>query len=244
MELSDELQDRLSFPDTKEMMEEYKQKEKILFSKNTELVTAKQRNNTSEVSKLTSETYSTYTSLITILDEMEQFFESDIEKARKDIANTEANTLIVMIILTVASVVLGIIIAYVISRSIANPVKKVTAGLSEIAGGNLAVEPIRIKNKDEVGDMAKAFNTMAADLKQVVSSVRDSSMQLAANAEQLSASAEESLASSQMVAKSAEEQMATSEQQVQHMDISVELDLFVYLVELHLYLTTNIPLSS
>ena len=54
---------------------------------------------------------------------------------------------------------LGLLVAYFISRSIANPVKKVTAGLSEIAGGNLAVEPIHIKNKDEVGDMATAFNT-------------------------------------------------------------------------------------
>ena len=58
-------------------------------------------------------------------------------------------------------------------------------------------------------------------LRQIVSNVRDSSMQLAANAEELSASSEESLASSQMVAKSAEEQMATSEQQVHHMDASV-----------------------
>jgi methyl-accepting chemotaxis protein len=47
-------------------------------------------------------------------------------------------------------------------------------------------------------------------------------MQLASNAEELSASSEESLASSQMVAKSAEEQMVTSEQQVSHMDSSVQ----------------------
>ncbi|WP_442853795.1 methyl-accepting chemotaxis protein [Bacillus sp. FJAT-22090] len=69
--------------------------------------------------------------------------------------------------------------------------------------------------------MAVAFNTMSKDLLEIVSGVRDSSMQLAANAEELTASAEESLASSQMVAKSAEEQMATSEQQVRHMDSSV-----------------------
>ena len=220
--LTDELQRRLSFPESKAMMKEYKEKEKMFYAKNTELIAAKQSNNASAVSKLTTETNNINTSMLTHLVEMEQFFQSDIEKARKDIANTEANTLIVMIILTVASVVLGIIIAYVISRSIANPVKKVTVGLSAIAAGNLTVEPIQIKNKDEVGDMATAFNAMSIDLRQIVSDVRDSSMQLAANAEELSASAEESLASSQMVAKSAEEQMATSEQQVQHMDISVD----------------------
>lgn len=97
-----------------------------------------------------------------------------------------------------------------------------TNGLVEIADGNLTIEPIIIKNKDEVGEMATTFNKMSGDLQRIVSGVRDSSMQLAANAEELTASSEESLASSQMVAKSAEAQMLASDEQVNHMDASMQ----------------------
>lgn len=128
---------------------------------------------------------------------------------------------IITLLLTILSVVIGILVSHFISRSIARPIKKVTIGLAEIADGNLTVEPIVIKNRDEVGEMASTFNKMSDDLQRIVSGVRDSSMQLAANAEELSASSEESLASSQMVAKSAEAQMVASEEQVGQMNASM-----------------------
>ena len=93
-------------------------------------------------------------SIIETLIEIEQFLQNDMDKTRAELASSEAGAKLLIIILSVSSVLIGLLVAYFISRSIANPVKKVTAGLSEIAGGNLAVEPIRIKNKDEVGDMA------------------------------------------------------------------------------------------
>jgi methyl-accepting chemotaxis protein len=140
---------------------------------------------------------------------------------RAELENYEDKTAIALNIITVLAIVVGILISYFIGRSISKPIQKVTAGLEEIAKGNLAIEPIIIQNRDEVGVMATTFNKMSNDLQQIVSGVRDSSMQLAANAEELSASSEESLASSQMVAKSAEEQMVASEHQVNHMESSM-----------------------
>lgn len=219
--LSEELRGKLFSPETIEMIDELDKKGKAFSLKVDETIAAKQRKDTAAVNKLTAEAKEMNANLVNILSEIEQFLQNDMDKTREELTAYEAGAKMFIIILVVASILLGVAVAYFISKSIANPVKKVTTGLSEIAAGNLAVEPIRIKNKDEVGAMATAFNTMTADLKQIVSGVRDSSMQLAANAEELSASSEESLASSQMVAKSAEEQMATSEQQVRYMDASV-----------------------
>ncbi|MFJ8064153.1 methyl-accepting chemotaxis protein [Psychrobacillus sp. NPDC096426] len=218
--LREELHSKLFSPETLAIMENLNRKSVVYQAKVEEVIAAKQGKDTS-VNKLTSEAKTMNVDMLKILQDIEQFLINDMEKTRAEVNHAEANAKLLILIIEVASILLGLAVAYFISKSIANPVKKVTAGLSEIAAGNLAVEPLRIKNKDEVGAMATAFNTMSADLKQIVSGVRESSMQLAANAEELSASSEESLASSQMVAKSAEEQMATSEQQVRHMDASV-----------------------
>ncbi|SER65038.1 methyl-accepting chemotaxis protein [Psychrobacillus sp. OK032] len=161
------------------------------------------------------------TEVLVILEDIKEIQQNRVDQTRADLeAYTKmANT--ITIILAILSVIIGAIVSYLISKSISKPIQKITAGLTEIADGNLAVKTIKVKNKDEVGAMATAFNKMASDLRNIVSNVRDSSMQLAANAEELSASSEESLASTQMVAKSAEGQMLASEEQMRHMDSSV-----------------------
>ena len=219
--LTTDLEGKLFSPETLKMMEDIKKKEKTFIDKNEELITAKKNKDTSVINKLTADSKEISNDTIKILGEMEQFLQDDMDKTRAELKKFESMVNILTIVIPIISVILGLALAYFISRSISKPVKKVTAGLVQIADGNLRLEPIMIKNKDEVGEMAVAFNTMSKDLLEIVSGVRDSSMQLAANAEELTASAEESLASSQMVAKSAEEQMATSEQQVRHMDSSV-----------------------
>ncbi|HEX5565007.1 MAG TPA: methyl-accepting chemotaxis protein [Sporosarcina sp.] len=110
--------------------------------------------------------------------------------------------------------ILSIIIAFVISRMITKPVGKMTDALKQLADGNFAIDPLQIKNRDEIGDMATAFNGMALDLRNVVTNTRDSAYQLAAQAEQLTASSEESLAASEMVAEIAEKNLLASDMQV------------------------------
>lgn len=221
-ELTAELRNNLFSPEALEMMTEFDKKNDMFAAINVDVITAQTNKETSTVNKLTGTSKTLNTDALSILGEIEQFLQADMDKTRDELSGYEVSAKIFMSCLAILGVILGIFLAYFISRSISKPVKRVTAGLTEIATGNLTVEPIVIKNKDEVGEMATAFNMMSKDLRQIVSGVRDSSMQLAANAEELSASSEESLASSQMVAKSAEAQMVSSDEQVQHMDTSVQ----------------------
>ncbi|MEX0722132.1 MAG: histidine kinase dimerization/phosphoacceptor domain -containing protein [Balneolaceae bacterium] len=64
---------------------------------------------------------------------------------------------------TFLSVFLAIILAVYIYRSIANPLVKLNATAKKIGQGNLD-ERIEINSKDEMGELAKAFNEMAASL--------------------------------------------------------------------------------
>lgn len=192
----------------------------MLFENNNKIIELKSANKPFE--QYAAKSSEINTGVLGILAELQQIQEENLADTIVELDKREANTSKLLIIITILAIISGILISYFIGKSISKPIQKVTAGLEEIAKGNLAVEPIIIKNKDEVGVMATTFNKMSNDLQQIVSSVRDSSMQLAANAEELSASSEESLASSQMVAKSAEEQMIASEEQVKHLDSSMD----------------------
>lgn len=59
---------------------------------------------------------------------------------------------------------LAIILGLLLSGRLARPVTSVARAAKEVAGGNFDVR-VDVKSKDEVGEMAGAFNTMATDLR-------------------------------------------------------------------------------
>lgn len=132
----------------------------------------------------------------------------------REIADLLGWTRTLIIVLIVIAILLSIAVAVVIGRSIARPVGKMTTALTEISNGNLVIEPVVIRNKDEIGEMATAFNRMSADLRGVIENTHGSAIELAAQAEELSASSEESLAASEMVAETTENNLVGSESQV------------------------------
>lgn len=201
------------------LLEDLRTKTVALFESNDKIISSKKSNQPFE--QYASQSTVLNEEVLAILAELKEIQIADMEQTRAELDQYQATSNNFVIMITILSIVIALLLSYFISKSISKPIQKVTAGLEEIANGNLLVEPIKIKNKDEVGVMATTFNKMSSDLQRIVSSVRDSSMQLAANAEELSASSEESLASSQMVAKSAEGQMAASEEQVKHLESSV-----------------------
>lgn len=142
-------------------------------------------------------------------------------ETRQELEQLVKKTKVVTSSLIALALVGGILLAVLISLNIARPVRTMTQQLEEVSTGNLMVEPINIKNKDEIGDMATAFNKMTTDLNTTIATVSASSVELAAQSEQLSASSEESLAASQMVAAVAETSMNANEQQTQIVNDSV-----------------------
>ncbi|BAQ11954.1 methyl-accepting chemotaxis sensory transducer [Bacillus sp. OxB-1] len=158
------------------------------------------------------------TSYQTVLDaNIDELIEYQIEQkeiSEEGINQRLQNVQILIFTVIVLSILLSIAVAFIIGHSIARPVGRMTNALVEIAKGNLAIEPIRIRNKDEIGEMATAFNEMTDDLRGIISRARDTSVQLAVHAEELSASSEESLAASEMVAEISERNLISSDEQV------------------------------
>jgi methyl-accepting chemotaxis protein len=61
-----------------------------------------------------------------------------------------------MFTISLCGILAGIAAAWVISRSISNPVKHMTGAMEKLASGDLASEIPALANKDEIGAMAKA----------------------------------------------------------------------------------------
>ena len=95
--------------------------------------------------------------------------------ARVSLPLTEINAAMGHINLVVAlgaliAAALGILLAFQISRITVDPVKKLTSASKDMAEGNLTQE-IVATSRDEVGDLARAFNRMAAKLKEAMALV-------------------------------------------------------------------------
>jgi methyl-accepting chemotaxis protein len=64
-----------------------------------------------------------------------------------------------MIAIAIGALVFGMLIAFLIARSIVKPVSGLTGGMKELAAGNFGVVLPGLERKDEVGEMAQAVET-------------------------------------------------------------------------------------
>lgn len=180
------------------------------------------RTTDNQIRKLSREA-ATYNNMLSVkAEELKAIQQKAMDKTKSDLNEATKFSTLLTILLIVGGVVTSIVVTTLISRSIARPVGLMTAAIERIAAGDLKADPVYIKNKDEIGDMALSFNKMIEDLKAMIERIRFSSQQLASQAEQLSASSEESIASSEMVATSAEMNLRGSEQQTALVNESVE----------------------
>jgi methyl-accepting chemotaxis protein len=103
-----------------------------------------------------------------------------------------------------AAALIGIAIAITITRAIIRPLSRGVAFAQLVASGDFS-QTLDIHQKDEVGALAAALNTMSVKLREIVATVQ-------VNAEQVASSSEEITASAQKLAEGAQSQASTLEQ--------------------------------
>ncbi|WP_083256134.1 methyl-accepting chemotaxis protein [Domibacillus iocasae] len=151
---------------------------------------------------------------------------TELEKMCLDVLNTEsakaaqqaANLKVTILLVSILAVILGLALAFYISRIIAGPVSKVAEAAKQIADGDFSFADINLKNRDEIGDMANSFNVMKQNLREVIREVNESSEQIAASSEQLTAGAEQTSQATEQITASIQEVANGAENQT----VSVE----------------------
>lgn len=116
--------------------------------------------------------------------------------------------------ISIVAVVLSIIIGFIIAGMIVAPVKALLLRVKEVAAGDLSGESMRVRSKDEIGQLTVAFNEMRDNIRRLIGQTANMSEQVAATAEQLSASSQETSAATNEIAITIQEVSASSEQTV------------------------------
>lgn len=140
-----------------------------------------------------------------------------------DAAVHRAQTL--MIVFGIIVTVIGIVVAFLFTRGIAGPARQVAAAAMRLADGDLTIEELQIKSRDEIGEMAKVFNQMVVNLREIIGQIRATSQTLFENGESLLLAAEESTgATAQIAAAVNQVAQGTTEQvrQVQETRTAIE----------------------
>ncbi|SDF00227.1 methyl-accepting chemotaxis protein [Sporomusa acidovorans] len=82
-------------------------------------------------------------------------------------------------------------IVLLLASKFAKPLKKLESAAGCIADGDLTLSDINVYSQDEMGHVARAFETMTANLRRLVQHINGSSEQVAASSQELTANSEQ-----------------------------------------------------
>jgi methyl-accepting chemotaxis protein len=132
--------------------------------------------------------------------------QADVEvvtKRDRDAANSAATTTKwASIVVFVISLIAGLTMAIRLSGEIAKRLNIDVMALKEVANGNLAIEELRVKSEDEIGEIGHSINATVKNLKELIGVVAQVTHQVAALSEELTANAEQSAQAAEQVATS------------------------------------------
>jgi len=166
------------------------------------ILEAVKNNDSSKVKSLRAVVYPL---VVTIQGDMDNLFQLNEKLANEKCSNSSRSAhsaTIWMLLLTVFSIILGIVVALKIASVIINPVKELAENVDQVAKGNLTIEEINFTSHDELGKLGRDFNMMARNLRELVQQVFNLSQRVTASSQELSASGEEATKASEQITKS------------------------------------------
>ena len=125
---------------------------------------------------------------------------------------------IVFGVLTLVGLLLAAFICLTFANRITTPIAGLEAHASQMADGNLTMDDLPVTSNDEIGSLTRAFNTMSANLRKLISKMAATSEQVAASSEELTANAQQSAEASVHVAETVGEVSMNMEDQLQNID--------------------------
>lgn len=121
------------------------------------------------------------------------------------------------------SLVVGVILVYMAGKYIVNPVTLATKYSNKLALLDIEEDLSErlIKRKDEIGDLAKAFQNIINNLRNIIGEVSESSELVSSTAEELTATSQDSASSAEEINKVVEEIAKGAAEQVSNIEEGV-----------------------
>jgi methyl-accepting chemotaxis protein len=152
------------------------------------------------------------------LREVQGLLKNMVDTAKETISRSEATmkqvaltTRIMVLIFSAVALAAGILLGWLITRSITGPLEQGVAFAETVAHGDLTKQ-LPIHRNDQIGRLAASLNSMVARLRDVVDGAKTASENVAAASQQLSADSEQLSQGATEQAANAEEASSTIEE--------------------------------
>ena len=135
----------------------------------------------------------TNTSLNNLLSAIQNYLSAQNKATLDSFQQTNSNSLQsinLMTGLSVAAVIIGILLAMFVSRSIVRPIRSAVVAANRMSKGDLRFEDDRL-GKDEVSELTAAFAMMSSELSALVSTIHGSALQVQGSSLSLDSSVEQ-----------------------------------------------------
>ena len=122
------------------------------------------------------------------------------------------------ILLTIIGLIIMLLACMKLSASITVPISYLQKNAVELAKGNLKIDVLKIDSQDELGMLSTAFNDMRVSLRDLIGKMLNTSQQVAAASEELTASSQQSADTAVKVAENVNEVSGNMSRQLDDID--------------------------
>ncbi len=148
---------------------------------------------------------------------LEKIVNLEKETNRKHVTATTS----ILISISAAVFIAAIWIGMAISRSISRPLESLAKAIEVIASGDITIDDVQTRSKDEIGRLVYGFNEMKNNLRELVQQLISSAEHVAAYSERLKASAEQTGKAAGSITEVIQQVAASSDKQLHHVEESV-----------------------
>lgn len=148
-----------------------------------------------------------------LLEEIRKSVNEGRSLAVTQVGESQQQTIVSLLSAMLVTIVISGLLTFFISRNISRNLSRVVDVSNKIAEGNLAVETIEYKGKDEIGQIAYAMNNMTEKLRNIVNQITDISETVSGQSAELSNSANKVKEGSQQITTTMQELASGSELQ-------------------------------
>ncbi|MBZ5706002.1 MAG: methyl-accepting chemotaxis protein [Acidobacteriia bacterium] len=136
-----------------------------------------------------ADTNETRTALANVVKEFDDMQTKDRQKSEGEQSAAADRAETMALVLAGVGILLGLVVAALIARSITGAISRMVALIQEIAANNLAIEDMQITSQDEIGKAGTALNGMKNNLRDMIQSIAGTAEHVASASEEISSSA-------------------------------------------------------
>jgi methyl-accepting chemotaxis protein len=103
----------------------------------------------------------------TVLDDLQSEFDKNMGSTLEEAGHIQTRTLSLVAGFTIAAAILGVALAWGITRSVTRPVRRLVEVADNISMGDLDM-PVEVTSRDEIGELQESIERMRVSLKTVL----------------------------------------------------------------------------